>query len=183
MKKRYVALLLPLFYLVAIPLYGIVQRAEPSAVAVVLGNKVHPDGTLSKRLEARLACALAIYRKNRCATVIVSGGTGVEGINEAVAMRDYLLAKGIPNSALVVDSLGVTTEATARFAANYCNERGLSCAIAVSQHFHLARCAIAFRKAGIAGVSTEAPRFFELRDIYSTLREAPALPVYLFKRI
>lgn len=40
---------------------GLTDKGEIAAYAVVLGNKVNDDGSLSVRLEKRMECALKLY--------------------------------------------------------------------------------------------------------------------------
>jgi uncharacterized SAM-binding protein YcdF (DUF218 family) len=44
-------------------------------------------------------------------------------------------------------------------------------AIAISQYFHLPRTKLALQRFGVKTVYTAHAEFFELRDIYSTVRE------------
>ncbi|KAF1029128.1 MAG: hypothetical protein GAK40_00627 [Burkholderia plantarii] len=55
---------------------------------------------------------------------------------------------------------------------------GLTSAVAVSQYFHLPRTIMALRRFGVRDVSGAHPAFFEARDLYSILREVPALVWY-----
>ncbi|WP_233635718.1 YdcF family protein [Hymenobacter setariae] len=87
------------------------RRAD---IGVVLGNKVNEDGTLSQRLTQRLACGLALYRSGRVRQLLVSGGLGKEGFYEGTKMRDYLRAHGVPDSVIIVDNAGNTTQQTVR---------------------------------------------------------------------
>jgi uncharacterized SAM-binding protein YcdF (DUF218 family) len=59
--------------------------------------------------------------------------------------------------------------------------RGLRSAVVVTQYFHITRSRLALKQAGIQDVSSAHARFFEMRDIYSVLREVVALPVYLLR--
>ena len=77
--------------------------------AVVLGNQVFPDGTPSARLAARLDRAVRLYREGACPMIIVSGGVGKEGVDEAVAMAEYLFRHGLPQQSVVIDSSGFNT--------------------------------------------------------------------------
>ncbi|WP_394776006.1 ElyC/SanA/YdcF family protein [Flavobacterium sp.] len=61
-------------------------------IAVILGNKVNDDGTLSERLEKRLECGLKLYRDNRIKKILVSGGLGSEGYYEGDKMKEYLIS-------------------------------------------------------------------------------------------
>ena len=87
------------------------QRAD---IAVILGNKVNEDGTLSERLTQRLACGLALYRSGRVGRLLVSGGLGKEGFWEGNKMREYLRAQGVPDSVIIVDNRGNDTQQTVR---------------------------------------------------------------------
>jgi len=99
-------------------------------VIVVPGNTVSAYGTPSPRLQARLDVALALHRARRAPLIFVSGGLGKEGFDEAVVMANYLMANGVPAAAIVKDSQGVDTRATARNAAAFmqagaCRRRSL----------------------------------------------------------
>jgi len=157
---------------------GLRDDDHPADVAVVLGNTVRPDGTPSPRLAARLDAALALYRRGRVRSVVVSGGVGREGFDEAAVMRRYLAARGVPAARIVADSLGLTTAATARNAAAIMRRNGWTSAVVVSQYFHLPRCRLAFRRAGIRAVYSAHTRYFEATDLYSIAREVVAYPAY-----
>jgi len=77
--------------------------------AVVPGNQVFPTGVPSLRLAARLEKALKLYRDGICPVIIVSGGIGKEGVDEAKAMASWLFQRGVPRRAVVIDSSGVNT--------------------------------------------------------------------------
>ena len=162
----------------AIVVDGLNDDVQRSDVAVVLGSMVMPDGTPSARLRARLDMAVALYREGMFARVIVSGGIGVEGVNEALVMRDYLVSKQVPVAAILVDENGVNTRATAQHSAQLMQQHGLHSALVITQYFHITRTRAALRAAGIATVYTAHAAFFEPRDLYSLCREAFALPNY-----
>lgn len=158
---------------------GLTDDFSRSDVAVVLGSKADPDGTPSPRLAARLDRALELYRGGWTRMILVSGGTGREGVPEGGVMKRYLVGKGVPASAVIVDNQGVDTRATARNAAAVMKARDLHTAIVVSQYFHIPRTRLAFRQAGVVGVGTAHPDYFELRDAWSIAREVPAYASYL----
>ncbi len=111
--------------------------------------------------------------------IIVSGGLGREGFDEAVVMKNHLLNRGAPQDKIFVDSLGVTTAATARNAAAIANERHWSSVFVISQYFHIPRCRLALSQAGINHVYSAHARYFELRDIYSIFREVIGYLAYV----
>lgn len=159
---------------------GLTDETPASDVAVVLGSKVEPHGTVSPRLAARLGRGLELYRAGTVQAVLVSGGTGKEGVPEGSAMKAWLVGRGVPAAAVLVDDAGVDTRATARNGAAIMRARGYDSAIVVSQYFHVARAKLAFRRQGLA-VAGAHPAYFELRDLYSTAREVPAYASYLLR--
>ena len=160
---------------------GLTDETSPADVAVVLGNQVHPDGRPSARLVARLDRAVELVEQDRVRWVIVSGGTGREGVPEGDAMKRYLIAQGVSPVSIIVDNRGVDTWATARNSRAIMRAHGFKRAIVVSQYFHIARTRLAFRKHGLAVGGAHA-RFFELRDLYSIARELPAYVKYALRR-
>lgn len=162
----------------AVALRGGRERVEPSAVLVVLGNRVLPDGRCSPRLAARLDRAIRAWRDGVAPTVIVSGGISRDGLDEASAMRNYLVRAGLPDSVIVLDSHGVNSWETARFTARWLQAHRRGSAVAVSQYFHLPRCEMAFRRFGVDTVSVAKANFWEWRDLYSTPREVVGLLRY-----
>ena len=167
---------------VTLALYGLLSRPAPADVAIVFGNTVNRDGTPSRRLVARLEAAEKLRAKRLVHTWFVSGGIGREGHDESRVMRDWLVAHSVPDSAIVRDSLGVNSSATAAHAAAWLRAHGGRRAVVVTQYFHVARATLACRRAGIDVVGATAPAWFEPRDLYSLMRELVALPVYALRR-
>ncbi|MEZ5329741.1 MAG: YdcF family protein [Verrucomicrobiales bacterium] len=157
---------------------GLTDRVGQADVALVLGNKVEPDGTLSPRLAARLDRAAQMFTAGHFKWIIVSGGTGKEGYPEGDAMRDYLITHGIPANAILVDNFGNTTQASAENAVAIMQVRNWNSACVVTQYFHVPRSVLALQKLGVRKIFTAHAHYFEWRDIYSTLREVPAYVKY-----
>ena len=145
---------------------------KKSDVAVVLGNKVNPDGTLSQRLKDRLDKALEGYQEGIYPNLIVSGGLGKEGHYEGTVMRDYLVEKGIPASAIVVDNEGNNSRATAENSKKILEERAWKSVTIISHYYHISRCKLAFRQAGIEiGGNLHADFNWAWGDLWSLFRE------------
>jgi vancomycin permeability regulator SanA len=160
---------------------GMADDLRPTDVGVVLGSKVELSGRPSARLAARLDRGASLYADGVVKQLIVSGGTGVEGFDEAAVMRDYLVGKGVPAGAIIVDSAGATTDDTARNCASLMRARGFRSVTVISQYFHIPRTRLALRSYGVATIGSAHARFFELRDLYSIAREIAALPAYWLK--
>lgn len=166
----------------AIAVAGFSGVPRGADVMLVLGTTVYPDGTPCGRLEARLDKAVELYNATFAGKVIVSGGVGVEGVDEAVAMRRYLVARGVAEADIVTDSNGVDTYSSARFTANYLRENGLRSALVVSQFYHVPRAAYALEHFGVERVSTAHADYSGIsRDIRGLIREVPACIVYAFR--
>jgi len=150
---------------------GLRDEDRRADVAVVLGNKVNEDGTLSERLRQRLLCGLRLYRQGRVRRLLVSGGLGREGYYEGDKMREYLRQQGVPDSLILVDNHGDNTQATVENTLRLRQRLGFGDVLVVSQFYHLTRTKMLFRKRGLLQVSGVAPRYFEWRDLYSLGRE------------
>lgn len=150
---------------------GLTDDGSIADVAVILGNKVNEDGTLSTRLEKRLTCGSQLYLNGRVKSVLVSGGLGKEGFLEGDKMRDFLINNGVPNSVIIVDNHGNNTLATVNNTLRLKDSLHYKSLIIVSQYFHLTRTKMLFRKQHFTAVSSVSPNYFELRDTYSLVRE------------
>lgn len=172
-KLKIVTLFLSLFFIlheIVIITDGLINDTPLEAnVAVILGSKVNEDGSLSDRLKARLDKGLTLYADSLVKEIYVSGGLGKEGFYEGTVMADYLVSKGVPSNLIKVDNEGVNTRSTAvNFVRDYPLETS---AITVTQYFHITRCKLAFRQAGVKNPKGVHAEIFELRDPYAAFRE------------
>jgi len=161
---------------------GLRDDIGQSDAIVILGNKVDLDGTPSKRLQARLDGGYEIYKNGVAPLVIVTGGFGKEGYDEAVVMKEYLVKKGVPEESIIVDSEGVNTTASAKNSRNIFRESGSDSVIVVSSYYHISRTRLAFKRAGFTSVfSSHGILRFEMRDLYSIPREVIGFYYYLIR--
>lgn len=102
---------------------------EPARAAaiVVLGAGVR-DGRPCAELAARLGHARTLWLDGGAPVIVCSGGAA-----EAEAMRDWLRARGVPDTAIAADDAGVSTRATVASAAR------LGRAILVTSPWHVHR--------------------------------------------
>ena len=140
--------------------------------AVVFGNKVEIDGRVSDRLEARLLAAFELYQSKKVKKIAVSGGIGVEGYDEASVMAAYLISKGVPNTDVLLDHNGDNSHQTSKNVANIVGVN--SSVVAVTQQYHISRAKMFLEHAGFVNVKGHYPHFYELRDVYSAIREVLA---------
>ena len=160
---------------------GLTDDIHAADVAIVPGNTVEKDGRPSARLSARLDQTVALYRQGLFPNVIVSGGVGSEGFDEAEVMKRYLVENGVPEGSIHVDSGGATTHLTARNASRMMRENGWQSALVVTQYFHVPRMRLALERSGVTPVFSAHAQYFERRDVYSIAREVAGYGTYLLR--
>ncbi|MDH5434923.1 MAG: YdcF family protein [Gammaproteobacteria bacterium] len=147
---------------------------ERADYAIVYGNTVNPDGSLSDRLKARLDASIELYNNSTVTGILVSGAVGKEGHDEAIVMQQYLVQNSI--SEIIVDSQGYTTNLTSINSKALLKE-GAS-VVAVTQYFHTPRANLSLENAGFKQVYRYSPDYYEVRDFYSVNRELVAYLKY-----
>jgi vancomycin permeability regulator SanA len=154
-------------------------------VAVVLGNRVMPDGTASVVLRDRTLAAVSLYRRGLARHLLLSGAVypglkpGQALRNEPEAMRRVCLEHGVPAWAITLDPYGVNTRATAHNTAEFMRTRGLKTAAICTDDYHLYRSAWSFRQLGVEPSTVAATRSaWQCADIGAVVREMVAIVVY-----
>lgn len=158
---------------------GISAAPVRSEMAVILGTAVTQKGEPRPALRERLEEGLQVWRAGLVRTVMVSGA--IESGNhhdEARIMADWLMARGVPASAIVVDSHGNNTWLTALHVARL----HPASVVVVTQWFHILRSEWALGRAGVTSVSGAAPSRFRLAELWYLFRESVALPVYVLTK-
>lgn len=159
---------------------GFRDAPGPARAALVLGNKVEESGIPSERLLRRLHAAYDLYRSGHVTHIVVSGGLGEEGHNEALVMRDQLIAFGVRESSIIVDTEGVDTLATARNYAETARAQGLGAPVIVTDYFHIERVRLALRQCGVdTPFSSHAEFDFHIKELWYVPREMLATYAYL----
>lgn len=181
MKIKFVFIIfgvvISIFYLF-IPIYGHIDNLSKCDVAIVLGNQVHENGELSKRLKSRMDKCIYLYNKGLFKKIIVSGAIGKEGVDEAIAMKKYLIDKNISENLIIVDSNGKNTFKTAVFTLNYVKMNNLNSVLVISQYYHMYRSKMILKKLGLKNIYRAHSDFYELRDIIVIGRELMAILKY-----
>ena len=126
----------------AVMFWGRRDAATPSDVIVVLGAAQYA-GRPSPVLRSRLDHALALWRRKLAPRLILTGGQG-EGdtTSEAEVSRAYLGKFGVPNSAMLVETKGRSTEESLDAVAQLMRAEQVQTAIMVSDPFHMLRLEI-----------------------------------------
>ncbi|NYJ03261.1 SanA protein [Nocardioides thalensis] len=87
---------------------------EDAQVAIVPGSHVRADGSLGEVVAERVEAATALYEAGTVDKVLVSGDNGTTTYNEPDAMRDAVLAAGVPPEDVFTDYAGFSTWHTMR---------------------------------------------------------------------
>lgn len=160
---------------------GLKDQIGKADVALVLGNRVNIDGTPSPRLRARLDKTLELYHEGYFPTIIVSGGIGIEGYDEAKVMGEYLVSHGVPANQIIMDNEGINTYASAKNTLQIIRDSNKKSVFVISQYFHLPRARLTLERLGISPIYSAHANFFKWRDIYSSLREVAAYISYALR--
>lgn len=135
--------------MIAIVLAGRRDEARPAAAIVVLGAAQYV-GRPSPVLRARLDHAILLWQHGMAPQVIFTGGRG-EGdtTSEAAVSRRYALRRGVPDSVIVVETIGRTTRESLHGVAELMLDRPNDEVILVSDPFHMLRLSILARRLGL----------------------------------
>lgn len=150
---------------------GLHDQKRNADLAVVFGNTVNKDGTLSPRLKARLDKSIELYRNNKAKKIMVSGGLGKEGYWEGNEMKKYLIENKIPSDEIITDNFGDNTEKTVINSIKIADSLHYTSIVSVSQYYHQTRIRKLFKKNHFEHITSASPEYFEIRDIYSVFRE------------
>lgn len=130
------------------PLIGAFGQENGSNQAIiVLGAYVRPNGTLSPMLRDRLDKGYELYQSKIAPKILVTGDHGRKTYNEVQAMKDYLVAKGVPESDVFMDHAGFDTYDSLYRARDVFKVKK---ALVVSQDFHIARAVYIANGIGLA---------------------------------
>ncbi|MBR4710582.1 MAG: YdcF family protein [Clostridia bacterium] len=106
---------------------------------VILGAQVKPDGTPNLQLQWRLDGGLAAWRERPCPIVVCGAQGDDEPRAEGVVMREYLLARGVPDNLIYVDDKSFNTRENLQHAAALLDGTGIQRVLIVTSDYHLPR--------------------------------------------
>ena len=116
-----------------------VDEARPADVILVMGAAEY-RGRPSPVLRARLDHALELYRRKLAPRILTTGGAGGDAtFTEGGVGRSYLIDKGVPADAVVVETTGESTVQSIALAGEIMRRMGLHSVIVVSDGYHIYR--------------------------------------------
>lgn len=157
-------------------------NARHATVGIVLGAAVWGEGP-SPGLRERLEQAVTLYEEGYVSKLLVTGGLG-EGktITEAAVSRNYLVAKGIPEEDILLESKSTSTYENLLYGQQILEEHHIQDALIISHDYHLARAMVMADSLGIVAspVGTTSHVLF---GPYHKAREVLALTYWELSRL
>lgn len=155
---------------------GVESDAKADCI-VVPGAAVWPNRQPSDALLYRLETALELYRDGRASTIIVTGG-GTGNYAEGVVMGEWLTARGVPETCVIVENHSATTRDSGVHVARIMRQQGFESALVVSQWFHVARTRLCLAQEGVHTYASPSRGETLVDEPWFVFREMLALPAY-----
>ena len=153
-------------------------RGSHADCILVLGAGLKPDGSPSDMLRDRLSFACDLWQEGVSDTVLISGDRASESYDEVTAMKNYLLAHGVPEEAIVEDPMGYSTsESLIRAKEVY----GYENIVVVTQRYHLYRALYVAEKIGLDAKGVNSDPFTYRGQVLRDMREFAARVKDFFK--
>ena len=134
-------------------------------VAVILGAAAY-NGEVSPVYRERINHGITLYEEGYVDRLIVTGGTADQGEeSDASAAKKYLLSRGIPEEAVLMEDQSSITQENLENSKAIMEENGYETAIIVSDPLHMKRAMLLAEDAGITAYSSPTPstRYISLR--------------------
>jgi SanA protein len=196
-KKQYIAISIVILAIISIPLIingyilstsseYIIERSDANNIGaeciLVLGAGLKPDGTPNHMLQDRLDEGIALYIEGVAPKLLLSGDNGQEEYDEVNAMKEYVLAAGVPSEDIFMDHAGFSTYESMYRARDVFNVDNV---IIITQKYHLYRAIYNARQLHLNayGVVSEPRTYFgqEMREVREVLARNKDFVKLLFK--
>ena len=155
-------LLVVLFWLAGVAAYitwvGQRDDARPADAIIVLGAAAY-DAKPAPVFEERIRHGIDLYKRGLAPKLIFTGGYGGVGarFSESQVARRYALRQGVPDKAILIESLSRNTHDNLRQASLLMQQHQLHDVIVVSDPLHMARALRISKELGIRAVGSPTP--------------------------
>jgi uncharacterized SAM-binding protein YcdF (DUF218 family) len=150
------------------------EEAQPADVILVLGAAEY-RGRPSQVFRARLDHALELYHRKLAPQIMTTGGAGGEAVfTEGGVGRSYLIGRGVPPEAIIVETEGESTVYSTTLAGEIMRRMGLNSAIVVSDGYHIYRVKKILESRGLKayGSPRKEQKPEPLRDRWNYVKQA-----------
>ncbi len=150
------------------------DEAQPADVIVVMGAaeyRGHPSPVLKLRLDH----AVQLYQQHLAPYIMTTGGPGGDpSFTEGGVGRSYLIDRGVPAEAIVVETEGDSTAYSLSAASEIFRRMGLRSCIIVSDGYHIFRVKRILQQKGfiVYGSPREAGETSDVRQWWLYFRQA-----------
>ena len=124
----------------------IIEDGKTYDAIIVLGARVFSEESVSTILRDRLEIGYEAYKNGLSKKIIVSGDHATEGYDEVIAMKRYLMEKGVAREDIFMDHAGINTYDSMYRAKHIF---GVESAVVITQEFHAYRAAYIGNHLGI----------------------------------
>jgi len=150
-------------------IFSSVEEIPRTHVGLLLGtSKYNRSGNPNQFFRYRIDAAVKLYFNRKVKYLLVSGDNRTLYYNEPRDMRRALIARGVPDSMIILDYAGIRTfDSVIR-----CNKVfGQSSFTIISQEFHLERALFIAQHFGLNVIGFEAQAVAENRSVSTVIRE------------
>jgi uncharacterized SAM-binding protein YcdF (DUF218 family) len=138
-----------------------VDETKPADIILVLGAAEY-RGKPSPVLRGRLDHGLELFHEKKAPLILTTGGAGGDPtFTEGEVGRDYLVRRGVPSEAILVEAEGESTAHSLAAAAAIMHRMNLKTCIVVSDGYHIYRAKKMLESEGFSVYGSprpEAPR-------------------------
>ena len=149
---------------------GEAQKLDADCI-LVLGCRVHEDGSPSLMLADRLEKGIELYESGASARLLMSGDHGRSEYDEVNTMKAFAVEQGVPSEAGFMDHAGFSTYDSIYRAKDVFQAEKI---IVVSQEYHLSRALYIAERLGLDAYGVAAADISYQGATYRSLREAAA---------
>ena len=149
---------------------GEAQKLDADCI-LVLGCRVHEDGSPSLMLADRLEKGIELYESGASARLLMSGDHGRSEYDEVNTMKAFAVEQGVPSEAVFMDHAGFSTYDSIYRAKDVFQAEKI---IVVSQEYHLSRALYIAERLGLDAYGVAAANISYQGATYRSLREAAA---------
>jgi uncharacterized SAM-binding protein YcdF (DUF218 family) len=133
------------------------DEARPADVIVILGAAAY-RGRPSPVLKARLDHGLELYRRGIAPRIITTGGAGGDPhFTESEVGRNYLVSRGVPSEAIIIEPGGESTAQSTIAVAEIMRRMNLGSCVVVSDGYHIFRAKKILEERGLRVYGSPRP--------------------------
>jgi len=159
------------------------DEAQRADAIVVLGAAQY-NGRPSPVLRARLDATYRVWKDGVAPVIIVTGGKMPgDRFTESEASRDYLVDLGVPETAILLENEGRTSQTSLQRVGQIARERGIHSVVIVTDGFHLFRSKLIADRNGLDAYGVPAGdspiRPWTTTELEYVVREAAGVLAYL----